>query len=92
MTNAEFTLACRKTLALLGDVEPRRDLEDYTSTHHLAFLLVEATLMHDAMRVAKANRWLGFAQGVMAAHAIATLDQLKRCNMPEGVEFDGARQ
>lgn len=95
MTQEQFETACGKTLTLLkgrnpvGD--PRRDEEQPTFPHHLAWMLIQAALFHSEGRPEKANRWLGYVQGVMAALHIATLDELKRANMPEGETFDRER-
>lgn len=95
MTKEQFEAACDATLALLkgraGDFDARRDTERPTSPWHLAWMLSEAALFHDENRYEKANRWLGFVQGVMCTLSYATLDELKRANMPEGAEFDAKR-
>jgi hypothetical protein len=95
VTLEQFETACGKTLLLLaqrtGHTEPRRDPDAPTSPWHLRWMLIEAALFYRDNRIEKANRWLGYAQGVMAALHYATLDQLKAANMPEGALCDAER-
>lgn len=95
MTLEQFETACGNTLALLKSRnpvgEPRRDEDQPTFPHHLSWMLIQAALFYSEGRTDKANRWLGYVQGVMAALHLASLEELKRANMPEGSEFDGGR-
>ncbi len=95
MTLEQFETACGKTLALLkarsGDFDAKRDTDAPTSPWHLAYMLVQAALFFAENKPDKANRWLGYTQGVMAALHYATLDELKRANMPEGEQFDAQK-
>jgi hypothetical protein len=61
------------------------------STGHLSWMLAECLGFHGAGKVEKANRWLGYVQGVLACSGTATLEQLKRANMPEGAVYDAER-
>lgn len=97
MTVEQFTRACDETARLLrarvGDslLAGGRDPDLPTHPHHLAWMLGEAPGFYAGGKVEKANRWLGYVQGVMAALKLAGLDELKAANMPEGAEFDAAR-
>jgi hypothetical protein len=96
MDTSTFALACGNTLGLLkrhamGEMRPARDEAYPVSPEHLAWMLLQAAMFYQDGRVEKANRWLGYAQGVMAALAYATLSELKRANMPPDAEFDGER-
>lgn len=62
-----------------------------TRPGHLVWMLLEASVFLTEGRIEKANRWLGFVQGSMAADGYATVEELKRANMPEGEPFDGER-
>ena len=96
MDTSTFALACGNTLGLLtrhgmGVLRPARNEAVPVTPEHLAWMLKQAALFYEDGRIEKANRWLGYAQGVMAALAFATLDELKKANMPPGAEFDPKR-
>lgn len=97
MTPKQFEKASVETLRLLRDrlgerlTEPKRAPDFCTHPHHLAWMLHHAILLMSEGQLEKANRWLGFVQGVMAAFKLADLEDLKRANMPEGAEFDDER-
>ena len=65
--------------------------DDPTQAAHLSWMLASSVNFSREGKVEKANRWLGFVQGVMCTLSYATLDELKRANMPEGAEFDAKR-
>lgn len=65
--------------------------DDPTQAAHLSWMLATSISFIREGKVEKANRWLGYVQGVIAAKGYATLDELKRANMPEGAEFDAQR-
>jgi hypothetical protein len=96
MNQDQFWVACYKTITLIHlahpeRVEPRRDLQDPCRAEHLVWMLEMAVVHYSDGKPEKANRWLGYTQGVIAARGWATLDELKRANMPEGEQFDGDR-
>jgi hypothetical protein len=95
MTLEQFETACGATLILLKSRNPtgeaRRDEDQPTFPHHLAWMLMQAALFYAEGRTDNANRWLGYVQGVLCALHMATLDELKRANMPEGATFDAER-
>jgi hypothetical protein len=67
-------------------------LDAPASPVHLLWMLDEAVVFYNEGKVEKANRWLGYTQGVIAALGWAPLDELKRANMPEGETFDRSRK
>lgn len=87
-----FRRACSKTTDLISAVVTRHGLNiiierDEAVPHtpgHCLWMLIMAESFYGAGRAEKANRWLGYVQGVMAAKDWATLEELKRANMPEG--------
>lgn len=98
MTQEQFWRACYRTITLIlvapehgARPQPARSETDPAGAGHLLWMLQEATLFYTAGKVEKANRWLGYAQGVIAAKGWATLEELKRANMPDGETFDGER-
>jgi hypothetical protein len=89
MTQEQFERACRLTRTLLPErLTPVRSPEDPVHPNHLMFMLGCALGFYVDGKAEKANRWLGYVQGVIAAKGWATLDELKRANMPEGEAFD----
>jgi len=58
--------------------ETTGDLDDPTSTKHLARMLCD--IRTGEVREAKAHRWLGYVQGVLVAKEIATLEEMKKAN------------
>lgn len=100
MDQRKFEAACGATLRLLNEGfenlgEPRRDPEYNPfaglGPAHLHWMLVQAPLFYAEGKTEKANRWLGYVQGVMRCDKLATLEQLKRANMPDGETYDGSR-
>jgi hypothetical protein len=104
MDTEQFWIACYKTSTLIrlgaepppehaeGPVlMPERSETEPTSARHLLWMLDNAASFHAANRSEKANRWLGYVQGVLVAKGWATLDQCKQANMPDGAAFDGER-
>jgi len=73
------------------DIAARRDLDLASSPGHLSWMLSQALGFYRAQKIGKAHRWLGFVQGSMHADGYATLEELKRCNMPPGAEYDAER-
>lgn len=61
------------------------------STEHLSWMLAQCLGFYTAGKVDKANRWLGYVQGVLCCSGTATLEELKLANMPEGETFDPER-
>lgn len=101
MNQEQFFTACYNTATLLlvscdvdgygPESEPERCLEDPTCVKHCLWMLDEANKFYQQDKAEKANRWLGFVQGVIAARDLATLDQLKEANMPPTDTFDRNR-
>ncbi len=58
---------------------------------HLSWMLSQCLKFSEEARSDKANRWLGYVQGVLAATGVAHLEELKRANMPEGAVYDPDR-
>jgi hypothetical protein len=48
--------------------------DDSKGTRHLVWMLDEIEKMDDE---AKANRWLGFVQGILSASRVFTIDELR---------------
>lgn len=75
-----------ETLTSYGSVEPTRHSEPRIGTpeifQHVVFMCDEGQRLVDAGKIEKAMRWLGWVQGVAYASDWATLDDLKRMNMP----------
>lgn len=101
MNQEQFEVACGKTLQLLQRIakergsapegwRPERYTEDPTAWRHLSWMLTQAALFHAQSKIEKANRWLGFVQGVLAGCGVQ-LDELKQANMPEGETFDAQK-
>lgn len=92
MTPAQFTGAVMRTLGLLRrqnpDVIASRHEGHETRPGHLVWMLMQAIQHGVDGKTDKANRWLGFVQGSMAADGYATVEELKRANMPEGETVD----
>ena len=77
-----FRAATEILASLPEDVKAERDLDGRTS-HHAAWMLQGIALgyiQHD-----KAERWLGYAQGLLVANATFTLEAMKRVNKGLGV-------
>jgi hypothetical protein len=68
-----------------------RTPEEPGAPAHLSWMLAEAIRFYEQGKPQKANRWLGYVQGVMAAMCYASLEELKRANMPEGEVFDAEK-
>lgn len=66
------------TEVLAGEYMPR----DRAS--HLLYMCQEIGNLIAEQRHDKVMRWLGFVQGALWAHNWATIEELKRLNMPEG--------
>lgn len=87
-----FLRAVAKTAALLNfHGEPERKQQAECSPPHLAWMLVTAEELHVEGREDKANRWLGFVQGAMAATGRASVEQLKRCTFLAASQREHAR-
>lgn len=52
---------------------------------HLMFMCLAGCGFVDAGRIDKANRWLGFLQGVLWVTGFASIDEMKHWNMPDPV-------
>ena len=96
MTPEQFGGACIATRTLLEShlgraIAAGRDEANPCSLRHLSWMLARATCFYIEERKEKANRWLGYVQGVMAARDLATLEELKRANMPPGEAYDASK-
>jgi hypothetical protein len=49
--------------------------------------MIDEALSWPAERLEKKFRWLGFVQGVLWTEGVIDIDDAKKQNMPEGVEF-----
>lgn len=101
MTHERFVEAVMKTRLLVERTahergskpegwRPERYERDPTAWRHLTWMLNSSTYFHQEGKVQKANRWLGFVQGVLAMCGVS-LEELKRANMPEGEQFDAEK-
>lgn len=95
MNQEQFEKAVGNTVVLLrrawgAPAEPCRNQDAPITAPHLLWMLTQAPLFYAEGKIEKANRWLGYAQGVLAAFG-TELDDLKRANMPDGETFDGER-
>jgi len=54
---------------------------------HAAWMVQEAQQYVHQGKLEKANRWLGFIQGVFWVHRFRTIDEMRRDNMPAGEEY-----
>ena len=93
MTHEKFVAMVARNRELLENAEgqaivPRRNPDIPTLFSHLAWMLNESVHFHRNGKIQKANRWLGYVQGVMAMGGSVSLAALKRANMPEGEAFD----
>lgn len=98
MTLARFAQVVHATDVLLRkairrnpggyDIEPKRCPGLESAPAHLAWMLDEAMVFYADGRIQKANRWIGYVQGSMHADGYATVEELKRANMPEGEAFE----
>ena len=52
---------------------------------HVRWMVAE-TLTWPAERLEKKFRWLGFIQGVLWAEGVASVDTLKKMNMPDPID------
>lgn len=77
-------LACRTFIAL--DVEPERGSKNWR--RHLVFMCIEGASYAEHRRE-KAMRWLGFVQGALWAHGLASIEEMKAVNRPDFCEKCG---
>jgi hypothetical protein len=76
-------------------LEPRRDDQGFggkdtnVALHHAVWMCGEVIQFANTQRMAKANRWIGFIQGVLWSHGVMTIDQMRQHNKPEGEAFKG---
>jgi hypothetical protein len=74
-------------------LEPRRDESGFgwrdanISMGHVVWMCGQVLEFVDTQRMAKANRWIGFIQGVLWSKGIMTIDQMRKHNMPDGETF-----
>ena len=64
MFSPHSRIAKRYIETYFNDVTPRHDIREPTSPEHILWMLVQ--LEGYKMSEGKANRWLGFVQGVLA--------------------------
>lgn len=70
--------------SVMMDLKQRGEIPDYVVAEHLLYMCDEGARFVREGRAEKAMRWLGFLQGVVWSRGHASLDELKRMNMPEG--------
>lgn len=91
----EVTAIYRERLTAAGYAPERFRADDTPacgqSLRHLLFMLDEIDDFVTAERMDKANRWLGFVQGVLWRNGLYTLEDLKSHNMPPGEVLDANR-
>jgi len=54
---------------------------------HILWMVDEAESFARQGRTNKAQRWLGFVQGVLFVYGVSSINDSKRSNMPPGEEF-----
>lgn len=73
--------------------DPRREMTGSKGTdrqaalHHTVWMCGQVIEFAKAQRMDKANRWIGFIQGVLWSHGVMTIDQMRRHNMPDEEVF-----
>ena len=70
---------------------PGRNMEAYLledRLKHLHWMCVQIREFVDADRIDKAFRWLGFLQGAFWVLGIYSIEEAKKDNTPDGVQFD----
>lgn len=81
-----------KTLLLESFGGPAQRNQDSTSLRdrigHLLWMCDQTFTFTTQQRLDKAFRWLGFLQGAFWALGIQNIEESKKDNTPEGVEFD----
>lgn len=79
--------ACAKALPPCHALRAKGDADGTHYTHavqHARWMCSEGVLLVEQGRVEKAMRWLGFVQGVLWAHGLAEISELKDMNKPDG--------
>ena len=80
MTNEQIIEVCDKYCSLLHDIEPVRENDKPNSMRHIKWMCIEIPNMIGLNKIEKANRWLGFVQGVLWSNEIYDIHQLKSDN------------
>lgn len=62
--------------------------EEIKDLKHLLEMIPKAIGFIDEGKIEKANRWLGFIQGVLWVHKVFTLEELKNHNRTPKCEFE----
>lgn len=92
MTDKHFERACDDTADFIPFVaNPTRKTGYETEPQHLRWMLSQAKVFNKEWKSDKAHRWLGFVQGVLVAEGFATVEDLKKVNMPDGEIFEKDR-
>lgn len=60
------------------------DLNTKDALPHIMWMLREIRFLVVENRIEKAMRWLGFAQGVLWAHGIYSIEEMKEDNRSDG--------
>ena len=85
------------TFELNADLKPQELQEDLKLklhcfvarqdfAQHILFMCERGKEFVDEDRIEKANRWLGFVQGYICSAGLASIDEMKRWNMPKEEE------
>lgn len=80
MTNEQIIEVCDKYCSLLHDVYPYRENDKPNSLRHIKWMCIEIPNLIKLEKIEKANRWLGFVQGVLWSNKIYDIHQLKDDN------------
>lgn len=95
MTNKKMKELMRMYLKHLRNdsryLGPRRNVTDSLTASsalcHAGWMCQEVIEFVEEDRMEKANRWVGFIQGIFWCHCVFTIDEMRQHNMPEGKEF-----
>ena len=86
MKNKKFIEACeiydKKLKTLRSDKSCKDFFPKDETISHVLWMLCKIPEFIEAGREEKANRWLGFVQGVLWAKEIYTIEEMKEHNRP----------
>ena len=83
MTQQQIIDVCEKYnnfLINFGIAEAIRENDKPESLRHIKWMVEEIPKLLDVGKIEKANRWLGFVQGVFWVKKLLSIDELKNDN------------
>lgn len=83
MTKEQLQNICIKYYTILNKLEEKeatRENDNPDSLVHLKWMLLNIPLIMDEGKIDKANRWLGFVQGVLWSRRILNINEMKDDN------------